>query len=443
MVQQNQGLRNTSASISKLFGDTAHLQVDVQELQTSVSTLTSSVSVETEFKTGNVGIGGDASVDARLCVTGGGSAQIQGTGTLIVGADANQIDTIACVADVADSLDGTYSIFADYQNSAFYVLWISTSGGSATDPYPSGINVAELSCPATSLVVNITTGDSAANVAAAFNAVITGLVNSGTNIVYTRSSPGWATPWADGANAPTGFNLVTVTAGQSQNDLVGTGTDFTTLTTNQGLEVGSQSFSITRVISATRAVVEPKLVPPISVTNAAMFADTNFIQTKTQGDFVNFWVRENGYLAINKDAAPVEALEVYGEFSKLKMVDTKALGAFDVQSSIEFCDSSDNTAATFGFDSFLDPNLYVRNTKTNGDLVLNNGTTQNFVLTYDGNLIFGDSSALVGAGEGVVGIKDADTLPTVDPVNGGVLYVNAGALTYRGSGGTVTVLAPA
>lgn len=48
-----------------------------------------------------------------------------------------------------------------------------------------------------------------------------------------------------------------------------------------------------------------------------------------------------------------------------------------------------------------------------------------------------------GSGIGVVGLTSATTLPTANPTGGGILYVNAGALTYRGSSGTVTVIAPA
>lgn len=46
-------------------------------------------------------------------------------------------------------------------------------------------------------------------------------------------------------------------------------------------------------------------------------------------------------------------------------------------------------------------------------------------------------------GVGVEGIANATTVPTVNPVGGGVIYATAGALTYRGSGGTVTTIAPA
>jgi hypothetical protein len=40
-------------------------------------------------------------------------------------------------------------------------------------------------------------------------------------------------------------------------------------------------------------------------------------------------------------------------------------------------------------------------------------------------------------------IGDAATVPTGDPANGGFLYSEAGALKWRGSGGTITTLGPA
>ena len=46
-------------------------------------------------------------------------------------------------------------------------------------------------------------------------------------------------------------------------------------------------------------------------------------------------------------------------------------------------------------------------------------------------------------GDLVVHIGNAAVLPSSNPVNGGVLYVDAGALKYRGSSGTVTTLGAA
>ena len=45
-----------------------------------------------------------------------------------------------------------------------------------------------------------------------------------------------------------------------------------------------------------------------------------------------------------------------------------------------------------------------------------------------------------GGGTGVIGIKDATLVPSTNPTGGGILYIEAGALKYRGSSGTVTIL---
>lgn len=57
------------------------------------------------------------------------------------------------------------------------------------------------------------------------------------------------------------------------------------------------------------------------------------------------------------------------------------------------------------------------------------------------NLFVNTTSA--GSGLGVIGIANATTVPSINPTAGGVLYVEAGALKYRGSSGTITTLAPA
>jgi hypothetical protein len=53
------------------------------------------------------------------------------------------------------------------------------------------------------------------------------------------------------------------------------------------------------------------------------------------------------------------------------------------------------------------------------------------------------TTASFGGGDGVLGFANATTVPTSDPTGGGVLYAEAGALKWRGSGGTVTTIAPA
>jgi hypothetical protein len=80
---------------------------------------------------------------------------------------------------------------------------------------------------------------------------------------------------------------------------------------------------------------------------------------------------------------------------------------------------------------------------TNGvtDLALYSGGTEQLRLTTTGNYGFGGTS--FGSGVVVMFIANRTTAPTTNPVGGGILYVEAGALKYRGSGGTVTTIAAA
>ncbi|MEV6201932.1 hyaluronoglucosaminidase [Streptomyces sp. NPDC051771] len=60
------------------------------------------------------------------------------------------------------------------------------------------------------------------------------------------------------------------------------------------------------------------------------------------------------------------------------------------------------------------------------------------------NAMFGVTSGeSYGGGDGVIGIRNATTVPTSDPTNGGVLYAEGGALKWRGPSGTVTEIGSA
>lgn len=59
------------------------------------------------------------------------------------------------------------------------------------------------------------------------------------------------------------------------------------------------------------------------------------------------------------------------------------------------------------------------------------------------NLFVGQQTTLAGGGEGVLGISNAEVVPTTNPTSGGIAYAEGGALKWRGSSGTVTTIAPA
>ena len=63
------------------------------------------------------------------------------------------------------------------------------------------------------------------------------------------------------------------------------------------------------------------------------------------------------------------------------------------------------------------------------------------VSRFDANIGLGTND--FGSGVKVIGIANVTTAPTANPSGGGVLYVEAGALKYRGSSGTVTTIANA
>jgi len=79
---------------------------------------------------------------------------------------------------------------------------------------------------------------------------------------------------------------------------------------------------------------------------------------------------------------------------------------------------------------------------TTGNLVLQtNGSTTAVTIDTSQNVGVGGTS--FGSGAVVMFIANATTVPTTNPSGGGVLYVQAGALKYRGSSGTVTTLGAA
>lgn len=74
---------------------------------------------------------------------------------------------------------------------------------------------------------------------------------------------------------------------------------------------------------------------------------------------------------------------------------------------------------------------------------VNAGQTPMVLVDGGRNIQLLSATKSLGGGTGVIGIANAGVVPGSNPSGGGVLYSEAGALKWRGSSGTVTVIAPA
>lgn len=189
---------------------------------------------------------------------------------------------------------------------------------------------------------------------------------------------------------------------------------------------------------------------------SVVFAGASGVYSQDNAHF--FWDNTAKYLGLG--AAPSVNLQVYADatspFGGLATIlvqsgDSTTLAQTVTRNNV----SSDLTATQFGSTfagtyagvPFADLSL-ISSSGTHlllsaqvGDLIIANSTTELARITNAGNLGLG-VSAFGSSAVGVFGMVNA-TAPGSSPVGMGQLYVDAGALKFRGSGGTVTTVAPA
>jgi hypothetical protein len=71
------------------------------------------------------------------------------------------------------------------------------------------------------------------------------------------------------------------------------------------------------------------------------------------------------------------------------------------------------------------------------------GTSTATTAINGANISLLSSIGSFGNGSAVIFIANVNVIPSTNPINGGILYVDSGALKYRGSSGTVSTIAPA
>jgi hypothetical protein len=103
------------------------------------------------------------------------------------------------------------------------------------------------------------------------------------------------------------------------------------------------------------------------------------------------------------------------------------------KNSIKFSNSGTTKWEIIGFTGASPGYISIYNDTASSDF---------FQINDNGNIGLGSLGSF-GGGNKVVFIANATTLPTTNPTGGGILYVDAGALKYRGTSGTVTTIANA
>jgi uncharacterized phage protein gp47/JayE len=183
------------------------------------------------------------------------------------------VHTVQCVADVADSLDGTYFIL-NAPNGDTVKFWYDNNNSGTIEP--------AIGTTTRSYEINVATGASAITVATATAAVIIGdaAFSTATNgggtlslITVTNANNGPAAQGVDGG-VPTGFTFALVTPGVSDT--------YETLTIPSALEI----FPITDTDTAT-------------IVNAINAGEVLVATEHTTGDFIRATREEDG-VAVNE-----------------------------------------------------------------------------------------------------------------------------------------------
>jgi hypothetical protein len=125
--------------------------------------------------------------------------------------------------------------------------------------------------------------------------------------------------------------------------------------------------------------------------------------------------------------------------------DTFLIRTGDVQNAITFRRASVGNQWQIGQVSASSTTHFVIYDAANSErrILALSGSDAALCLQLDGGNVGVATVNQFGGGLGVIGIANAATNPSSSPTGGGVLYVDAGALKYRGSGGTVTTIANA
>ena len=219
-----------------------------------------------------------------------------------------------------------------------------------------------------------------------------------------------------GSTAP-----LTTAVGGATTAASGTGTTATiTTTSNHNLAVGDR---------VTVAGVTPTGYNGTYILTAVTSTTLSYANATTGAQTVAGTVSVDAQASITARSAGTAGL----------IIRTAASAATD---ALQIQSSTGSVAAAFSTGSGL-PALALGaylNFSANSQGIATQGT-YNLRFTAQANV--GLSTIDFGGGQKVFGMANASTVPTLNPVGGGVLYAEGGALKWRGSSGTITTIAVA
>jgi hypothetical protein len=168
----------------------------------------------------------------------------------------------------------------------------------------------------------------------------------------------------------------------------------------------------------------------------------NLIQIRNNSGVEDLVVKGTGRIGVGiaTGATPSGQVDVRPPNASTRAVDYRVSGDSNSRVRIDASQASGGGTISFGDGTTNDVSLYRASTTT---LRTNGSVTVDLDTRCTRNAQFGSNTLDVGSGTGCIGIRNAAAIPSASPANGGVLYVEGGALKYRGSSGTVTTIAPA
>ena len=281
---QQMGKNTRQQYVDTIVAQSNTNKTNIAALQSAVN----SYSFTSNTSTGAFGIG-KTTPSARLHVKNTPTYALNGSVSVVVGSDAPQIDIVTLRADVANDLNNAYWYLVSAQNATNYVIWYNVNGA-GVDPYPATATALGV---ATSVAVSVATGASAIVVAQATQAAINALgdfsvpATATDTITITRAANGWAAIPVDGNVAGTWATAQTQ-IGLAGSDVIGVGTLFTTsLQAGDAISIANQIFTVNKVISNTRLVVDSALTA--SVTGVQIKKDIELLRVEN-GDRVGKFV---------------------------------------------------------------------------------------------------------------------------------------------------------